>query len=271
MFFHIIRKSTNRKTGSIPVATSSRSTCPVSCPFKNNGCYAEGGKLRLHWNRVSRKKGVRFGSWWKFRGTGLSFDKFLARLKYTISKSKTNRLRLWQAGDMPGDGRTIASHNNIRKLVKSLKGIEAFGYTHYPVISGKYIENADDGYIWEHNITEREAKINRKRIKYCNDNGVAINLSGNNMKHADELASLGIAPITTTLPSDAGKSTLTPAGRPVYVCPAVLSEKITCANCGGKKGAWCARIDRNFIVGFPAHGFRSKKASIISGGKNEPD
>lgn len=263
MLFHIIRKSYNRKTGNIPVATSSRSTCPVSCPFKNNGCYADGGKLRLHWDRVSRKKGVRFGDWWKFKGTGLSFDKFLARLKYTISKSKTDRLRLWQAGDMPGNGRTIASQRKIKKLVKALRGIKSFGYTHYPVFAGKYVDNGDDG-VREHNISKREAVINRKRIKYCNDNGVAINLSANNLKHADQLARLNIAPITTTLPSDADKSTLTPAGRPVYVCPAVLSDKITCANCGGKKGAWCQRVDRDFIVGFPAHGFRAKKASDIA-------
>lgn len=34
--------SSNKKTGDIMQSYSSRSTCPKSCVFKNNGCYAEG-------------------------------------------------------------------------------------------------------------------------------------------------------------------------------------------------------------------------------------
>jgi len=45
MKFHIVEKSSNRKTGPIPVTTSPVETCPTSCPLKNNGCYAEGGPL----------------------------------------------------------------------------------------------------------------------------------------------------------------------------------------------------------------------------------
>jgi hypothetical protein len=60
-YYHITKNSTNRKTGKIYVTTSSNSTCP-DCPFKNNnGCYACGGPLRIHWNKVSiGERGVDF-------------------------------------------------------------------------------------------------------------------------------------------------------------------------------------------------------------------
>lgn len=53
--YHISKKSANRKTGKIVVITSSCDTCPDNCSFKNNnGCYAYGGPLRIHWDKVSR-------------------------------------------------------------------------------------------------------------------------------------------------------------------------------------------------------------------------
>lgn len=60
-YYHITLKSGNKKTGKIAVTTSSSSTCPKSCPFKGNGCYAEGGPLRIHWDKVnSGERGITF-------------------------------------------------------------------------------------------------------------------------------------------------------------------------------------------------------------------
>ena len=53
MRVHITRKSSNKKTGPIPVTTTESSSCPPSCPFINAGCYAKHGPLALHWRRVS--------------------------------------------------------------------------------------------------------------------------------------------------------------------------------------------------------------------------
>src|SRR5210317_1974689 len=53
--FHLTRSSSNVKTGPIPVSTSSRATCPPTCPFLENGCYAHAGYYtRLHWDAVTR-------------------------------------------------------------------------------------------------------------------------------------------------------------------------------------------------------------------------
>jgi hypothetical protein len=45
--FHLTRVSSNAKTGKIPVSTSSKATCPATCPFMGNGCYAASGPLAI--------------------------------------------------------------------------------------------------------------------------------------------------------------------------------------------------------------------------------
>jgi hypothetical protein len=50
--FHLSRLSGNKKTGFMPVTTTSRNTCH-GCPFDGSGCYAQSGPLALHWRKVS--------------------------------------------------------------------------------------------------------------------------------------------------------------------------------------------------------------------------
>jgi len=153
------------------------------------------------------------------------------------------RLRLFQAGDLPGKNNRI-NFRHIKRLVKALNDLEAMGYTHKPPDVGN----------------------NAEAIKYCNDNGVCINLSANNLSHADELLKLNIGPVSVTLPKDSPlKGVTTPQGNRIVVCPAVMTDgKITCATCGGNKGALCFRTNREYIVGFPAHGSSVNKASEIA-------
>ncbi len=155
------------------------------------------------------------------------------------------RLRLFQAGDLPGKNNKI-NIGQIKRLVKALRGLEVWAYTHKPPHLYK----------------------NAEAIKYCNDNGVCINLSANNLSHADELIDLNIGPVSVTLPKDSPlKGVVTPQGNRVVVCPAVITDgKMTCATCGGNKGALCFRINREYIIGFPAHGSSVNKATEIARG-----
>jgi len=75
--YHITLKSSNKKTGPIAVVTSSHDTCPDVCPFKDGGCYANGGPLRLHWDKVSN--GTR----------GISFSELLVKLRELSYEEKT--------------------------------------------------------------------------------------------------------------------------------------------------------------------------------------
>lgn len=147
------------------------------------------------------------------------------------------RIRLFQAGDLPGTGDRI-NFNKIKSLTSACKGLQAWTYTH---------KKLDDK--------------NKEAIKFANNNGLTINLSANNLRHADELMSLKIGPVVVTLPKDANGKSKTPCGNKIIVCPAVKGET-TCIDCGSnKKGPLCYIKDRKFIIGFPAHGFAFNKVS----------
>lgn len=219
--FHLTIKSRNVKTGPIPVSTSTAETCPTSCPFNaGNGCYAASGPLALFWRKVSESK------------AGESFGAFLDKIRALPAG------QLWrhnQAGDLAGNGDTL-DISALAALVSANAGKRGFTYTHKPLALA----------------SERQA------IAQANASGFTVNLSANDLWHADRLADLAIAPIVVVLPADAKQNTITPKGRKVVVCPATIREDVSCADCG-----LCARL-REAIVGFPAHGTSKRKADAIA-------
>ena len=107
-------KSANRKTGPIPVSTSSRITCPDACPFKAGGCYASGGPLAIVWRDVE-KAGM---DWAAF------CDKVAAMPANTMWRHN-------QAGDLPGINNDIDG-DQLAALVAANSGKKGFTYTHKP-------------------------------------------------------------------------------------------------------------------------------------------
>jgi hypothetical protein len=216
-------KSRNKKTGPIPVSTSSAETCPTTCPFKGNGCYAEGYPLKGRWDEVTTGK----------RGGGLS--DFVARV---AALPKGQFWRHNQAGDLPGDG-TNVDRGGLLAIANANEGRRGFTYTHYDAIANK---------------------ANRAAIATANALGFTVNLSANNLSHADELADLGIGPVATVLPHDFNaRKTTTPKGRTVIQCPATYRDDVTCASC-----QLCQRQANRAIVGFPAHGISKKRATLAA-------
>lgn len=191
--YHLTRISGNAKTGKIPVSTSSASTCPDSCPLKSGGCYANGGKLSIHWQAVT--SGAR----------GVDFDQFADQIK------KLPRGQLWrhnQAGDLPGENGKIDAPQ-LQRLVEANKGKRGFTYTHKPLTAE-----------------------NQKLIKQANIDGFTINLSANNSTEVDALMALNITPVVTVLPENAPKVTYSKQGHKIVVCPAQSNDKTTCETCG---------------------------------------
>jgi hypothetical protein len=220
--YHITPKSKNSKVGKMAVTTSTATTCPTSCPFKSNGCYADSGPLKLHWNKVT--KGERGDDW----------STFIDKIKDLPAGSKW---RHNQAGDLPGDMEKLDDEKCI-ELAKANKGKRGFTYTHYDVLNN--FQNA---------IT----------VNIMNHLGFTVNVSANNLEHADKLCDLDIAPVATVLPIDQTSNTFTPKGRKVVVCPATYKDDVSCASC-----MLCEKWDRNVVVGFPAHGTSKKKASVVA-------
>jgi hypothetical protein len=232
MKYALTMQSNNAKTGPIPVSVSSKYTCPIDCAFYHKpvsddvgGCYGANGHLNIHWNKVTA--GTR----------GVDFEQFCLQ----IESMPANQLwRYGVAGDLPGLQNVIDKHQ-MHRLVKANHDRDCIAYSH------KY-----------------NSKANMVLLKYANDHGMTVNLSANNLKHADLLSKHDM-PVVVALPIrhlNDPKVIFTPAGLKVLVCPAVTSFKVTCATCG-----LCAKRDRfdqltgqRLIVGFPAHG--SKKAIV---------
>jgi hypothetical protein len=227
---HLTLKSSNVKTGPIPVSTSSAHQCPT-CPFKGNGCYAESGPLAIHF------KAVTLGQ------RGMDWPAFIAAI------ASLPNGQLWrhnQAGDLAGLGDLIAPAF-LRDLTKANVGKRGFTYTHKPVIG--------DGV----------GASNREAVQKANEGGFVVNLSANTLDHADQLADLAIAPVVVVVPSTTTQNTTTPKGRKVVICPATQNLKgpeglgVSCATC-----QLCARGNRSVIIGFPSHGTSKKKADAVT-------
>ncbi len=217
--YHLVRVSRNRKTGPIPVTTTSANSCPPNCSFKGNGCYAQSGPLAIHWNAVSRGQ------------RGSTFDEFLQEI------ATLRRHALWrhnQAGDLTPEAPGVIDARKLTRLAMANRGRRGFTYTHYPPTLG-----------------------NQAAVVDANRLGFTVNLSAETLTQADNYADLGIAPVVVVLPQGVTKSTRTPAGRQVIVCPASTGNS-DCLNCG-----ICQQRDRASIVGFPAHGSSARRVEAI--------
>jgi hypothetical protein len=228
--------SSNVKTGPIPVSTTSKPSCPLTCPFMKNGCYAEQGGIGFMWSALTKA------------GPNATFKSGFSRLQSIDWQGLCDRVAslpestLWrhnQAGDLPHANGRI-DRKALKQLAKANNGKRGFTYTH-------------------HTMT----KPNQAAIAEANANGFTVNLSGNSLSHADELSKLAIAPVVVVLPAETNGAVTpvltTPEGRTVSVCPATYRDDVTCQSC-----QLCQRRDRKCIVGFPAHGAAKAKASKVA-------
>ena len=237
--FILTLKSRNRKTGPLPVSMSNKDTCPPSCAMRK-ACYAVVGRLGLVWHKL----GV---------GTLVNGSDFTA----FCEKVKTLKVSTWrhnQSGDLAGRNNKLHRGRGLqlaRANCADGRSRGGYTYTHYsPLpVKGK--------------VTPAVAEHNRKVIRDMNAQGFVVNLSGDTIEHADQLADLGIGPVVTVLPMDAPRRMKTPKGRHVVTCPAILDEKIQCIDC-----KVCGKGNRKAIIGFPAHGTMAKKADKIARGES---
>ena len=67
-----IPKTSNKKTGPIPVSYSPEDTCPTICELKDAGCYAKYGPTSLVWRKPSHR---------------LSYEEFIEEIKKLPKKT----------------------------------------------------------------------------------------------------------------------------------------------------------------------------------------
>lgn len=155
------RKSGNKSTGPIPVTIASPSTCPTSCRFRGDGCFAEFGMLRYHWSRAARD--------------GLTWSELCRKV------AQLPRGQVWrygQAGDLPGSGDRL-DVKLLDELVRAnaRAGARGFAITHKPL----------------------RTKIEREAVRRANEAGFTINLSADDPAHMRERQALGIAPVVVVV------------------------------------------------------------------------
>ena len=187
--------SRNAKTGMIPVSISAEKTCPMSCPLKGKGCYAEMGPLAIHWRRLSK-------------GTGPSAVSFS---QFCVAISKLPEGQIWkhnEAGDLQSDDAINISQKSLRKLVLANKGKAGFTYTHYSPTTGS----------------------NGDLVRRANKNGFTVNLSADNERAADEYMKLGVGPVVMVCKSDQNTNFVTKGGNRVVICPNVTNG-VQCKDC----------------------------------------
>ena len=192
--FHLSRVSSNVKTGPIPVSTSSRATCPSTCPFNNGGgCYAANYPMRHHWDAVTRGE------------RGVSVQRFMAAI---AALSPGQLWRHNQGGDLPHTAGKI-SRRFMRAIIRANRGRNGYTYTHHDLKQGE----------------------NLSLIRSANRHGFTVNVSTETETAADEAIAKGL-PAVLTVASDETRTTWqTAAGNRVLVCPAQRSDTKTCADC----------------------------------------
>lgn len=222
----LVRSSSAHKHRGMAVSYSDKGTCPPECPLMGDGgCYATYGPASWQWAKLTRGE------------IGKPWSKFC----YDVATLKIGSpFRHNIVGDLPGH-RGVIDGGKLRQLVMACveRKLNAYTFTHY---SPKHPGNM-------------------AIIGLCNGIGhFTVNLSANNLAHADWLKSLGIGPvcvITTGMP----EKSYTPAGNKVITCPQVTrpSRVSSCKSC-----MLCAWAQRDVIIGFPVHGTKRKAAREVA-------
>lgn len=221
--YKLTPRSGNSKTGPIAVTMSDKRNCPKRCPFINGkGCYAENFPLALHWGRLNEGKA---GNGWK---------RFLQQLSILPPDMP---LRLWTAGDFPGDGYRL-NRKACVELADLLKDRRAptWGYTRYNV-----------------DIPE-----NKATVRYMLAAGIVVNVSclASETEYMRRNLYAGI-PCTIVIPEGV-HSIVYRIARKIRRCPAQQDKSVTCAQC-----LLCSKANRKVAVAFEAHGSRKRLVSSI--------
>lgn len=227
-WYHLTKKSSNAKTGPIAVSTTSRDSCSPSCPLFNNGCYAETGPLKLHWDAVSDGP-------YRDKPRGTDLESFVSALK---SLPEGSCFRLNQAGDLPhNDGYIDGKELGMITDACAERKLTAWTYTHH---------NSD-------------VLVNEEKIKRACSRGFTVNVSAHNQDHAVDCFNKGM-PAVCIVPKNETRKTWEHDGVKFLVCPAQWSDK-NCAEC-----KLCSVAERSCVVAFKAHGTQAKKVEATING-----
>ena len=193
-YFHLSRKSSNRKTGPIAVTTTSKNSCSLNCGMREF-CYAMNGHLGMHWNAVSN--GSRSSEW-------------RDHLNDLASLPFGSPIRFNQAGDLvaSASGRLSRAFMNGLMAVVKARRLQAWSYTHHDYLIGE----------------------NARLLRRANRAGLRINVSTETEESADRAIASGLPAVLAVSSEESRTVWRTPERNLVKVCPAQLRDT-DCSQC----------------------------------------
>ena len=234
----LTRRTTNRKLTAdaemraVSVTRAAQASCPRSCPFYGNGCYAEGGPSGIHSRRLNKAA----------EAEGVS--------ALAVAEAEAAAIR----ADWPRDGRPLRLHEvGDCATPAAAEAVSA-------AVSECQARGA--GTAWTY--THAWADVPREAW-----GSVSVLASSETPAEAIAARAAGYAPAVVAETVEAGAAILAAAGVRGIGCPAETGAAPDCASCGLCLRADTLRDVGAGII-FTAHGSRAKLVAAAVEGKNAP-
>ncbi len=169
--------------------------------------------------------------WLKQDTVGVDFATVLYAVRTLPKKALW---RLFEAGDFEpsSENPELISSQQVISLLAANKDKRGFGYTHYPVLP------------------------NLEVLQLMNSSGLTINASADSLEQAGAYFSLGLP--TVVVVAENFPKDIVVDGLRIIVCPNQSTpNKPTCLQC-----QMCAKPDRDYVIGFRAHGTKKRKIKV---------
>lgn len=229
--------SSNKKTGDIMQSYSSRSTCPKSCVFKSNGCYAEGCHTKMVWDRCEDKNDARY----VINGEHLKIG-LLEGVFNKLRKNPTRDSILFRhnvAGDIAIEGTSLIDVNRVDTIAGAIEG------------ANKVVGEIIKGYTYTHCMIDLNAS---GIIHDAARKGFLINASCETVDEVKHAKALGINAVIASVDPKETEKELKAVGLYGAQCPDQVKEGMDCNRC-----QLCAK-NRKVVIIFGIHGAHKGKA-----------
>lgn len=236
----LLPTSSNKKTGDVIQSYSSRVTCPDSCKFKKNGCYADGYHTARQWNRCDNPEDARYVTNGEHLEIGLK-----AAVFNKLRKDPTRNKILFRhniAGDIAIEGTSTIDANRVDTIAKAIAD------------TNKTVGNILQGYTYTHCTIDLNAS---NIIHEAASRGFLINASCETVQEVKHAKSLDINAVIASIDPKETARELTAMGMHGVQCPAQTKDGVSCDSC-----RLCS-CDRVSVVIFKVHGTSSKKAAKV--------
>lgn len=189
--YSFVANSHNKKTGAMPVTSTSMDSCPLSCALYAD-CYGKSGHTRIHWNKLEK--------------IGIDYNQLMNLIN---ALKKKTAIRFNVVGD-------LAYANGIIDATKLLK------------LSNVVKNRMLDMILYTHHSIDNV--LNVQALKLAFDKGLYVNISCENVEKAKKALSYGLNAVLV-VPIDTLEKHKKIDDIHLVHCPAEYKPHIQCVNC----------------------------------------